>query len=217
MHSHLSESAGEVALVQRHFPWAKDYTDVYDRFGLLGPRSLFAHGVHLSERECARLSETGSTIVHCPTSNGFLGSGLFDIGRLAHPQRPVRVGIATDVGGGTSYSMLHTLGEAYKVAMLRGRTLTAHDLFHLATRGNAVHLGLDGEIGTLEAGRWADMVVLDPTATPVLHARHALSEHLEDTLFALAILGDDRAVRATYVAGRLAWGGRARRRPRPRG
>ena len=102
--------------------------------------------------------------------------------------------------------MLHTLGEAYKVAMLRGRTPTAHDLFHLATRGNAMHLGLDEEIGTLEPGRWADLVVLDPTATPVLEARHALSESLEDTLFALAILGDDRAVRATYVAGRLAWG-----------
>ena len=114
----------------------------------------------------------------------------------------MRIGIATDVGGGTSYSMLHTLGEAYKVAMLRGRTPTAHALFHLATRGNAAHLGLDEEIGTLEPGRWADVVVLDPTTTPVLEARHALSRNLEDTLFALMILGDDRAVRATYIAGR---------------
>ena len=206
VHSHLSESEGEVALVGRLFPWAKDYTDVYDRFGLLGRRSVFAHGLHLSERECARLHETGSTIVHCPTSNTFLGSGLFDAGRVGRPARPVRIGVATDVGGGTSYSMLHTLGEAYKVAMLRGRKPSACCLFHLATRGNAVHLGLDDEIGALEPGRWADLVVLDPAATPVLRARHALSEHLEDTLFALAILGDDRAVRATYVAGRLAWG-----------
>ena len=206
VHSHLAESEEEIELVRRLFPWAKDYTDVYDRFGLLGPRSLYAHGIHLSERECARLSEAGATVVHCPTSNTFLGSGLFDAARVGRADRPVRIGIATDVGGGTSYSMLQTLGEAYKVAMLRGRTPTAHELFHLATRGNAVNLGLDEEIGTLEPGRWADLVVLDPTATPVLEARHALSERLEDTLFALAILGDDRAVRATYIAGRRVWG-----------
>ena len=205
VHSHLSETEDELALVRRLFPWAADYTDVYDRFGLLGPRSVFAHGVHLSERECARLHETASSVVHCPTANTFLGSGLFDAGRLAREERPVGVGIGTDVGGGTSYSMLSTLGEAYKVAMLRGRMPTAHDLFHLATRGNAMHLGLGDEVGTLEAGRWADLVVLDPAATPVLADRHALSEGVEDTLFALAILGDDRAVRATYVAGRLAW------------
>ena len=205
VHSHLAESAGEIELVRRLFPWSADYTDVYDRFGLLGPRSVFAHGVHLSERECARLHETGSLVVHCPTANTFLGSGLFDGGRMGRAERPVRVGVATDVGGGTSYSMLATLGEAYKVAMLTGRKPTAHDLFHLATRGNAAHLGLDDEIGAIEPGRWADLVVLDPTATPVLAARNALSESIEDTLFALAILGDDRAVRATYVAGRPAW------------
>ena len=206
VHTHLSESEGEVELVRRQFPWAKDYTDVYDRFGVLGPRSLFAHGVHLSERECARLAEAGATVVHCPTSNSFLGSGLFDAAHVGRRDRPVRIGVATDVGGGTSFSMLQTLGEAYKVAMLRGRSVTAYELFHLATRGNAVNLGLDGEIGSVEAGRWADLAVLDPTATPVLRARHALSERLEDTLFALAILGDDRAVRATYVAGRRVWG-----------
>ena len=206
VHSHLAESQTEIEFVRRLFPQAKDYTDVYDRFGLLGPRSLYAHGVHLSERECARLSESGATIVHCPTSNTFLGSGLFDAAHVGRADRPVRIGIATDVGGGTSYSMLHTLGEAYKVAMLGGRTPTVHELFHLATRGNAVNLGLDDEIGTLDRGRWADLVVLDPTATPVLEARHALSESLEDTLFALAILGDDRAVRATYIAGRQVWG-----------
>ena len=206
VHSHLSESEGEIELIRRQFPWAKDYTDVYDRFGLLGPRSLYAHGIHLSDRECARLCETGATVVHCPTSNTFLGSGLFDAAHVGRADRPVRIGIATDVGGGTSYSMLHTLGEAYKVAMLGGRTPGAHELFHLATRGNALNLGLDEEIGSLEPGRWADVVVLDPTATPVLQARHALSESLEDTLFALAILGDDRAVRATYIAGRRVWG-----------
>ena len=206
VHSHLSESEGEIDLVRRLFPQASDYTDVYDQFGLLGPRSLYAHGIHLSERECTRLSESGAIVVHCPTSNTFLGSGLFDAAHVGCADRPVRIGIATDVGGGTSYSMLHTLGEAYKVAMLRGRTPGVHELFHLATRGNAVNLGLDDEIGSLDPGRWADLVVLDPTATPVLEARHALSESLEDSLFALAILGDDRAVRATYIAGRRVWG-----------
>ncbi len=208
MQTHLSESTAEIAMVRKLFPRARDYTDVYDRCGLLGPRSLFAHGVHLSERECARLHEAGSTVIHCPTSNTFLGSGLFDIEQLRKPARPVRIGVATDVAGGTSYSMLHTLGEAYKVAMLRGRKLTAHDAFHLATRGNAINLGLGDEIGTLDAGKWADIVVLDPAATPVLRERHALSGDLESTLFALMMLGDDRAVRATYVAGRLVKGAR---------
>ena len=152
-----------------------------------------------------RLHETNSLVVHCPTANTFLGSGLFDGGHLGRAERPVGVGVGTDVGGGTSYSMLSTLGESYKVAMLRGRKPTAHDLFHLATRGNAMHLGLGDEIGSIEAGWWADLTVLDPAATPVLADRHALSEGIEDTLFALAILGDDRAVRATYVAGRVAW------------
>ena len=205
VHTHLAESEREIAEVRRDFPWACDYTDIYDRCGLLGPRSLFAHGIHLSERECERLSQAGSTVVHCPTSNTFLGSGLFDIGRLRNPRRPVGVGIATDIAGGTSYSMLHTMGEAYKVAMLSGQPLGAHDLFHLATRGNAVRLGLDDEIGCIEPGRWADLVVLDPAATPVLQERQTLSRQLEDTLFALAILGDDRAVRATYVAGQPRW------------
>ena len=206
VHSHLSESAAEIAIVRRDFPWAADYTDVYDRCGLLGPRSLFAHGIHLSDRECARLAAAGASVVHCPTSNTFLGSGLCDLGRLRDPAHPVGIGLATDVGGGTSFSMLSTMGEAYKVAMLRGQVLSAHDLFHLATRGNAVQLGLDDEIGCLEPGHWADLVVLDPAATPVLEARQGLSRQLEDTLFALAILGDDRAVRATYVAGTRLWG-----------
>ncbi|MCY4378134.1 MAG: guanine deaminase [Spirochaetaceae bacterium] len=205
VHTHLSESQAEIALVARDFPWAQDYTDVYDRFGLVGARSLFAHGIHLSERERACLSAAGATVVHCPTSNTFLGSGLFDLRRLRSGTHPVGVGLATDVGGGTSYSMLATMGEAYKVAMLRGYRPTAHELFHLATRGNAVRLGMDDQVGCLEPGRWADLVVLDPAATPVLADRNELSANLEETLFALAILGDDRAVRATYVAGRPAW------------
>jgi guanine deaminase len=201
MQTHLSESPGEIAFVAKLFPDAKDYTDVYDRFGLLSERSLFAHGIHLSERESARLSESGSTVVHCPTSNTFLGSGLMSMRHLRKPERPVHIGLATDVGGGTSYSMLATLGEAYKVQMLAGYKPTATELFAMATRGNAERLQIGHETGALEAGKFADLVVLDPQATPVLASRQELSTSLEDVLFSLMILGDDRAVKATYVAG----------------
>jgi len=202
MQTHLSESPGEIAFVGKLFPAARDYTDVYDQYGLLGDRSFFAHGIHLSERECARLSESGSTVVHCPTSNTFLGSGLMSMAHLRKSGRPVHLGLATDVGGGTSYSMLATMGEAYKVQMLAGYKPSALELFRLATRGNAERLRLDSATGSLEVGKFADLVVLDPRATPVLASRQELSQSLEDVLFALAILGDDRAVRATYVAGR---------------
>lgn len=202
MQTHLSESIGEIELVKSLFPNSRDYTDVYDQYALLGERSLFGHGIHLSDRECARLSESGSTVVHCPTSNTFLGSGLMSMSHLRKPERPVALGLATDIGGGTNYSMLATMGEAYKVQMLTGYKPTAAQLFHMATRGNAQRLHLDDQNGSIEVGKWADLVVLDPRATPVLSSRHELSQSLEDVLFSLAILGDDRAVRATYVAGR---------------
>ena len=201
MQTHLSESAREIATVAELFPEATDYTDIYDRFGLLGPTSLFAHGIHLSDRECERLSESGSGVVHCPTSNTFLGSGLLDINHLGEAKRPVSLGLATDVGGGTSYSMLATMGEAYKVAMLNGRRLTGAQAFYMATLGNARRLKIEQETGSLDEGKWADITVLDPDATPVMKARNELSETLEDVLFSLIILGDDRAVRATYVSG----------------
>ena len=204
MQTHLSESPAEIELVRQLFPGSLDYTGVYDRCGLLSPRSLFAHGIHLSERECARLSESGSTVVHCPTSNTFLGSGLMSMTHLRKEPRPVHLGLATDVGGGTSYSMLATMAEAYKVQMLAGYKPSAFELFHMATRGNAERLKLADQIGALEYGKWADIVVLDPRATPVLANRHELSQSLEDVLFALAILGDDRAVKAAYIAGRKA-------------
>ncbi|MGE0237584.1 MAG: guanine deaminase [Parvibaculaceae bacterium] len=202
MQTHLSESLGEVARIRALYPNDKDYTGVYDRFGLLSTRSLFAHGVHLSDRECRRLSETGSTVAHCPTSNMFLGSGLMSMAHLGDAARPVNVALGTDVGGGTSYSMLATLGAAYKVQMLTGYRPTAFELFHLATRRNAEILRLADEAGSLDPGKWADIVVIDPRATEVLASRQELSQSLEDMLFALAILGDDRAIRATYVAGR---------------
>ena len=201
MQTHISESPGEIAMVRKLFPNARDYTDVYDSFGLLSDRSLFAHGIHLTEREFARLSESGSSVIHCPTSNTFLGSGLMAMPHLRKPPRPVHIGVATDVGGGTSYSMLATLGEAYKVQMLAGYKPSACELFHMATRGNAGRLHIGHEVGSIDTGKFADLVVLDPQATPVLASRQDLSTSLEDVLFSLMILGDDRAIRATYVAG----------------
>ncbi len=197
MQTHLSESPGELAFVKQLFPNDRDYTAVYERFGLLTDHSLFAHGVHLSDSEVARLSEAGGTILHCPTSNNFLGSGLMSMNHL----KTVQIGLATDVGGGTSYSMLQTMGEAYKVQMLTGKKLKAAELFFLATLQNARALRIDAETGSLDVGKYADIVVLDPEATVVLKARHELSNSIEDVLFALALLGDDRAVAATYVAG----------------
>lgn len=206
MQTHLSESPGEIAFVKQLFPDARDYVDVYDRFGLLGGHSLFAHGIHLSERECARLSEAGASVIHCPTSNTFLGSGLMSMPHLRKAGRPVHIGVATDVGGGTSYSMLATLGEAYKVQMLGGYKPSAVELFAMATRGNAGRLRIAHETGAVEAGKYADLVVLDPCATPVLASRQEVSASLDDVLFSLMILGDDRAVSATYVRGRKVHG-----------
>ena len=201
LQTHLSESPGEIAWIKALFPNDRDYTAVYERFGLVNDHGVFAHGVHLSESECQRLHDAGATIAHCPTSNNFLGSGLMPMKHLGKKERPVSVALATDVGGGTSYSMLATLGEAYKVQMLTGYKPSALELFFMATRGNAKALHLDHDIGALETGKFADIVVLDPKATAILAARQELSQSLEDMLFALMILGDDRAIRATYVAG----------------
>lgn len=201
MQTHLSESLKEIEIVKNLFPNAKDYTDVYEQYGLLGKNSFFGHGIHLSERECSVLSESQSTVVHCPTSNTFLGSGLMNLAHLRKASRPVNVALATDIGGGTSYSMLHTIGEAFKIASFNNVAFSAYDGFYMATLGNAKHLGLDTEIGALKKGNWADFIVIDPRATELLDARQDISESTEDALFALAILGDDRAICSTYIAG----------------
>lgn len=195
MQTHLSESVAECAWIKTLFPNDQDYTAVYERFRLVTDRSLFAHGIHLSPRELSALNEAGSTIAHCPTSNLFLGSGLMPFAGRAH------LALATDIGGGTSYSMLQTMAETYKVQMLSGRKLTAAHLFFMATLGNARALRIDQECGSLAIGKFADIIVLDPAATEVMAARAALSDSIEDVLFSLALLGDDRSVTATYVAG----------------
>jgi guanine deaminase len=205
LHTHVSETLSEVALVRSLFPDRAGYLDVYDHYGLLGPRSVLAHGVHLTVGERDRIHESGAAIAHCPTSNLFLGSGLFRVHEARNARRPVPVALGTDVGAGTSFSMLATMNEAHKVAKLAGYPLSALQSFYLATRGGAEALGLAGTIGSLEPGHEADFVVLDPAATPLLAYRSSRAESTQDLMFALSVLGDDRAVAATYVAGRPAY------------
>ncbi|WP_299362236.1 guanine deaminase [uncultured Paracoccus sp.] len=200
--THLSENRDEIDYTLRLYPQARDYLDIYDAHGLLGPNSLMGHAIHLSPREIARMAETGTRAIHCPTSNLFLGSGLFDEAGLR--AAGVVSGVATDVGGGTSYSMLQTLNESYKVLQLRGQNLHPLAAFHWATRGNAIALGMQDRIGTLAPGSDADLVVLDCRATPAMALRAERIGTLAEELFLLQIMGDDRAVVQTYVAGRPA-------------
>jgi guanine deaminase len=199
MQTHLDENLNEIATIKRLFPDDPSYTAVYARFGLLGPRSLMGHCIHLDDSEVALLRDTHSVAVFCPTSNLFIGSGLFDYDRLN--AAGVRIALATDVGGGTSYSMLRTAAEAYKVMQLQGQNLPALAAFDLMTRGNSAALGLDKEIGTIAPGAFADLVVLDARATPAMAHRMEVARNLEEELFVLMTLGDDRAVRQTYIAG----------------
>lgn len=202
LQTHLSENHAEIEATAEAFPQADDYLDVYDRHGLVGPRSVFAHGVHLTAHNFTRLAEAGSAIAFCPTSNLFLGSGLFNMAEAE--ASGVKLGLGTDVGGGTSYSLMTTAAEAYKVCQLRGHTLSPFKAFYLATLGGARALGLGDKIGNLAPGSEADFLVLDLAATPLLKRRLAAARSLEEKLFALMVLGDDRAVEATFVAGALA-------------
>ena len=201
LQSHISENLAEIARAMELYPQRKHYTDIYEFYGLLDERAIYGHGVHLSEDELRRFYETGAKIAHCPTSNFFIGSGLFDIARTKSERRPVTVGLGTDVGGGTSFSMLQTMNEAYKMAQLGKISVTAIQSFYLATLGSAEALGMADRVGTLQVGHDADIVVLDPRATPLLELRSEVAESFEELLFALMICADDRAIEATYVAG----------------
>ncbi|OLO11995.1 guanine deaminase [Chromohalobacter japonicus] len=201
LQSHLSENRGELAWVAELFPECQDYLAIYERYGLVGPRSTYAHGIHLSEDERARLADAGANIAFSPTSNLFLGSGLFD--RLATRDAGVVTSLASDVGAGTGLCGLTTLQGAYQVGALQGQPLTAWQGFYRLTLGNAKALHLDHRIGRIEAGYEADMVVLDLAATPLLARRTQVADTLGERLFAMMILGDDRCVYATWADGRL--------------
>lgn len=203
LHTHMAENHAEIAAVQARFSGCADYLAVYEAFGLVGPRSVFAHCVHMETGALARMAAAGAGAALCPTSNLFLGSGLFDLAAL--DAAGVRLGLGTDVGAGTSFSLLATMGEAYKVCQLRENPLDPFRALHLATAGGAQLLGIGDRVGTLQPGSEADFVVLDSAATPLL-ARRTAGRNVAERLFALQVLGDDRAVHATYLAGRLAHG-----------
>ncbi|MGO4674793.1 guanine deaminase [Bosea sp. 2YAB26] len=197
--THINENQAEISLACQLYPDADDYAGIYRDYGLLGRKSLLGHCIHMTKHEWRAFAEAGAVAVFCPTSNLFLGSGLFDWARAK--REGVRVAVATDIGGGTSYSMLRTMAEAYKVLQLQGQSLSAFAALHAITRGNAVALGLDHLIGSLEPGREADVVVLDPAATRAMAHRLETARDLAEELFVLVTLGDERNVAATYVAG----------------
>ncbi|MEO0381340.1 MAG: guanine deaminase [Pseudomonadota bacterium] len=200
MQTHLSEQTDEIAWVHDLFPDARDYLDTYEAHGLIGARALFGHAIHLTPREIDRLAEVGANLVHCPTSNTFIGSGLFDLAGLV--ARRIPVGLATDTGGGSSFSMLRTMAAAYEIGQLRGAPLHAAQLMWLGTAGSARVLHLDGQIGQLAAGYEADVTVLDLASTPAIAQRSARAETFWEQLFTTIMMGDDRAVAAVWVNGR---------------
>jgi guanine deaminase len=197
MQTHLSEQVDEIAWVKSLYPTARDYLDTYESHGLLGKGGIYGHAIHLEPREIDRLREMDASLVHCPTSNSFIGSGLFDMGLARH----IRAGLATDTGGGSSFSMLRTMAAAYEIAQLRGNSLHPSQLWYLATKGSARALHADDKIGNIAAGLEADLTVLNLTSTPAIAQATSRAQTLWQYLFPTIMMGDDRAIRAVYVAG----------------
>ncbi|BFT30678.1 guanine deaminase [Alteromonas sp. D210916BOD_24] len=201
--THLSENLDEIAWVKRLFPRAEGYLDVYDNYNLVRERSVFGHGIHLTSQEWARLGETNATVAFCPTSNLFLGSGLFDLTTArAHN---VHVALATDVGAGTTFNMFKTYGDAYKVSQLRNAPISPFEGFYLMTQGAAVAHQLDAEIGNLNPGSVADFIVVEPRFDELTALRIKADAAFDDVFFALGILGDDRAIEQTWISGRCCY------------
>jgi guanine deaminase len=198
MQTHLSEQHDEIAWVRSLFPQARDYLDTYEAHGLLGKGGLYGHAIHLTEREKDRLREVDASLIHCPTSNTFIGSGLFDM-TLAKTQR---VGLATDTGGGSSFSMLRTMAAAYEIGQLRGNALHPAQLWWLATQGSARALLAEDKIGNIAKGMEADLTIVDLASTPAITQASARAEDIWQAIFPTIMLGDDRAIRATWIAGK---------------
>lgn len=198
MQTHLSEQTDEIEWVRSLFPQSRDYLDTYEAQGLLREGALYGHAIHLTEREKSRLVEAGASLIHCPTSNTFIGSGLFDMGLATR----LRVGLATDTGGGSSFSMLRTMAAAYEVAQLRGQSLHPAQLWWLATAGSARALHAEDRIGTIRPGMEADLVVVDLASTPAIAQAAARADTLWQALFPTIMMGDDRAIRAVWIGGR---------------
>jgi|TARA_B110000971_G_C20017904_1_gene504864 guanine deaminase len=200
MQTHLSEQTEEIAWVHDLFPSARDYLDTYEQYGLLGARGVYGHSIHLKSREIDKLAEVGASVVHCPTSNTFIGSGLFNLIGLAKAK--VGLGLASDVGGGSSFSMLRTMAAAYEVAQLQGAAIHPAQLIWLATEGSAKALHLEDLIGKLSPGIEADICVLNLNSTIAIDQRVRNSNNFWESLFPTIMMGDDRAVRQVWVAGK---------------
>ncbi|MEO9385769.1 guanine deaminase [Chromobacterium phragmitis] len=199
--SHISENQAEIDWVKRLFPGCRDYASIYQRYGLLRPRAVYGHGIHLSEAEREMLHGSGAALAHCPTSNFFLGSGSLDLRHCVDGAKPVKLGLGTDLGAGTSFSMLQTMHAAYMASQTHGKPLTAVQAFYLATRGGAEALGIEDKVGGIAPGLEADLAVLNLRSTPLLDFRMRYARDLSEALFIQMMLGDDRAVAATYAAG----------------
>ncbi|MEL7396589.1 MAG: guanine deaminase [Pseudomonadota bacterium] len=200
MQTHLSEQTEEIAWVRRLYPTARDYLDVYEAHGLLGERGLYGHAIHLEPRERDRLVESGAAVAHCPTSNAFIGSGLFDMGRAV--KDGMRVGLASDIGGGSSFCMLHTMAAAYEVGQLAGNVLHPAQLLWLATSGSAEALHLSDKVGRIAPAMEADLVALDLSSTPAIAQRAARADDIWEAVFPTIMMGDDRAIAEVWVAGK---------------
>lgn len=200
MQTHLSEQHEELAWVQNLFPEHSDYLAVYEHFGLLGPGAIMGHSIYLSDREWDAIRDAGASIAHCPTSNAFIGSGLFQATR-SHAAG-IRTGLATDVGGGSSFSMLRTMASAYEIGQLKGDAIHPAQLLYMATVGSAEALHIGDKVGNLEAGKEADIIVINLASTPVIAQRTAQADTLWESLFPTIMLGDDRAIKAVYIAGK---------------
>ncbi|AML50016.1 guanine deaminase [Falsihalocynthiibacter arcticus] len=201
MQTHLSEQVDEIEWVKSLSPDARDYLDTYESCGLLGKGGLYGHAIYLTDREKDRLKEVDASLIHCPTSNTFIGSGLFDMAGLMADGH--RIGLATDTGGGSNFSMLRTMAAAYEVGQLRGTPLHAAQLYWLATQGAARALHLDDKIGNISVGMEADIIALNMSSTPAIAQRTQHAEDIWEALFATIMMGDDRAIDATWVGGKL--------------
>lgn len=199
LQSHVAENPAEVQWVAELFPWSRSYLDVYDQYNLLGEHAIYAHCIYLDDQDLKRMNESGTRAAFCPTSNLFLGSGLFDLHKAR--QAGVVTGMATDVGGGTSFSMLRTADEAYKVAQMSGHPVTPVQLFYELTLGGAKALSMDDKIGSFSTGKEADFIVIDLQATELMSRRIDCANSFEEKLFAVMVLGDDRCTAATYLMG----------------
>ncbi len=200
MQTHLSEQREEIDWVRTLYPDFSDYLHIYEHFGLLGAGGLYGHAIHLADREKARLRESGGAIIHCPTSNMFIGSGLLPVRAAKAAGLPV--GLATDIGGGSSFSMLHTMAAAYEISQLTNAPLHPAQLLWLATIGNAIILQMQMHIGNLAPGLEADLVIIDPHSRPDIEAAANHADDIWELLFPTIMMGDDRAILDVWIAGR---------------